>query len=148
MALINCPECGKEISDKAANCPNCAFPLQGSKPDGIVRVKTPSRSLDGSVSLVGHGFGLGGGAKLTIVDQSSGKVIWEGRAGEVAEFYLPGKTELFVSTPKGLTTAWGDGKGIVDPSTSKRWAITWNPRFLKYSGTMTFQAVDLVDSTD
>ena len=23
MALINCPECGKEISDKAASCPNC-----------------------------------------------------------------------------------------------------------------------------
>lgn len=23
MALINCSECGKEISDKAASCPNC-----------------------------------------------------------------------------------------------------------------------------
>lgn len=23
MSLINCPECGKEISDKAASCPNC-----------------------------------------------------------------------------------------------------------------------------
>lgn len=23
MAMINCPECGKEISDKAASCPNC-----------------------------------------------------------------------------------------------------------------------------
>lgn len=27
MALINCPECGKEISDKAASCPNCGCPL-------------------------------------------------------------------------------------------------------------------------
>lgn len=27
MSLINCPECGKEISDKAANCPNCGLPL-------------------------------------------------------------------------------------------------------------------------
>lgn len=25
MALINCPECGKEISDKADVCPNCGF---------------------------------------------------------------------------------------------------------------------------
>lgn len=25
--LINCPECGKEISDAANNCPNCGFPL-------------------------------------------------------------------------------------------------------------------------
>ncbi len=27
MALIKCPECGKEISDKAENCPNCGFPV-------------------------------------------------------------------------------------------------------------------------
>lgn len=27
MALINCPECGKAFSDKAATCPNCAYPL-------------------------------------------------------------------------------------------------------------------------
>ncbi len=27
MALIKCPECGKEISDKAAACINCGFPL-------------------------------------------------------------------------------------------------------------------------
>ena len=27
MALINCPECGKEISDKAKNCIYCGYPL-------------------------------------------------------------------------------------------------------------------------
>lgn len=27
MALINCPECRKEISDKAAACPNCGNPI-------------------------------------------------------------------------------------------------------------------------
>jgi hypothetical protein len=34
MALIKCPECGKEISDKAAACPNCGCPI-GSQPTGI-----------------------------------------------------------------------------------------------------------------
>ena len=28
MALIKCPECGKEISDKAAICPNCGCPIR------------------------------------------------------------------------------------------------------------------------
>lgn len=28
MALIKCPECGKEISDKAPACPNCGIPLR------------------------------------------------------------------------------------------------------------------------
>lgn len=27
MALIECPECGKRISDKAASCPNCGYAL-------------------------------------------------------------------------------------------------------------------------
>ncbi len=28
MALINCKECGKEISDQAKFCPNCGFPIK------------------------------------------------------------------------------------------------------------------------
>ena len=28
MALIKCPECGKEISDKAKSCPHCGFPIE------------------------------------------------------------------------------------------------------------------------
>lgn len=76
MALIKCPECEKEVSDKALNCPNCAFPLQESKPDGTVRIKTPSKSLDESISLSGGGFGLGGTAKLTIADKTNGKTLW------------------------------------------------------------------------
>lgn len=27
MALITCPECGKEISDQASVCPNCGAPV-------------------------------------------------------------------------------------------------------------------------
>ncbi len=30
MSMINCPECGKEISDKADTCPNCGCPLKSS----------------------------------------------------------------------------------------------------------------------
>lgn len=29
MALITCPECGREISDKAVSCPGCGFPMDG-----------------------------------------------------------------------------------------------------------------------
>lgn len=28
MALVNCPECDKQISDKAKACPNCGFPIE------------------------------------------------------------------------------------------------------------------------
>lgn len=29
MALIKCPECGKEVSDKSKKCPNCGVGLAG-----------------------------------------------------------------------------------------------------------------------
>jgi uncharacterized membrane protein YvbJ len=32
MALISCAECGKEVSDKAASCPNCGAPISGASP--------------------------------------------------------------------------------------------------------------------
>lgn len=30
MALINCPECGKEISDAAISCPHCGYTINRS----------------------------------------------------------------------------------------------------------------------
>lgn len=30
MALINCPECGKQISDKAPSCPDCGCPINNA----------------------------------------------------------------------------------------------------------------------
>jgi DNA-directed RNA polymerase subunit RPC12/RpoP len=29
MALIKCPECSTEVSDKAEKCPKCAYPILG-----------------------------------------------------------------------------------------------------------------------
>lgn len=34
MALIKCPECGKEISDVAESCPNCGYPIKGQQQIG------------------------------------------------------------------------------------------------------------------
>ena len=35
MALIKCPECGREISNAAAACPHCGFPLRQQKVDNV-----------------------------------------------------------------------------------------------------------------
>lgn len=32
MALIKCPECGKEISASASACPHCGYPIKEAKP--------------------------------------------------------------------------------------------------------------------
>lgn len=31
MALINCPECNKELSDKVKSCPHCGYPFENEK---------------------------------------------------------------------------------------------------------------------
>lgn len=31
MAMINCPECGNSISDQAAACPHCGYPIHSPK---------------------------------------------------------------------------------------------------------------------
>ena len=31
MAMIKCPECGTEVSDKAEKCPKCAYPIQSTQ---------------------------------------------------------------------------------------------------------------------
>lgn len=42
MALIDCPECGREVSSTASTCPACAYPLGTRTPP------TPTRSVSGS----------------------------------------------------------------------------------------------------
>ena len=51
MAMINCPECNKEISNKAFVCPDCGYPLSNniSNADFSIKKKTP-----------GKGFGVSG----------------------------------------------------------------------------------------
>lgn len=38
MALINCPECGKEISDMVKRCPNCGYPIKKKTNSRIIVV--------------------------------------------------------------------------------------------------------------
>lgn len=47
MALISCPECGKEISDKALSCPNCGNPInqQSQQEEYLCCPKCGSREL-------------------------------------------------------------------------------------------------------
>ena len=42
MALINCPECGKQISDKAVSCPNCGNPMN-PQPQQIQQIVQPQQ---------------------------------------------------------------------------------------------------------
>lgn len=46
MALIECPECGEQVSTLAAACPHCGFPMSGTAPEAGRRSRGPSRWTD------------------------------------------------------------------------------------------------------
>lgn len=42
MALIQCPECGKDISDAATSCPHCGYPIAQKAADSMQQQPDPA----------------------------------------------------------------------------------------------------------
>ena len=73
MAIVKCPECNREVSDKASACPNCGYQINSVKTDvqdnltfcGMFIVALiPSIFI--SVIICGC-FGWGSGAGMAII---------------------------------------------------------------------------------
>lgn len=132
MALIKCPECGKEVSDKAKACGNCGCPVEDSLPSGDVKIKISSLP---AVPL----FSAKQKASITSAD---GKVLWEGKVGEVAEIYFEGETEIIVKYHTSMSNFGGKCKGTIKPSKSKKYAVITKAGVSR----MVLQAVDVIDA--
>lgn len=50
MALLKCPECTHDVSDKAASCPNCGYPMN-------MQTSTKPRIRNGKPTKLPNGFG-------------------------------------------------------------------------------------------
>lgn len=51
MALIHCPECKREVSDKAPTCPNCGAPIAPQPSAPIVVQQAPAKKLIGPAGI-------------------------------------------------------------------------------------------------
>lgn len=90
MALIECPECNKEISDKANSCPNCGCPIiELIVRPGPVRIKIPNNIVAGWVGLFS--------SRKAEVKSKSGSILWEGKHGENASFTISEPTEIVIN---------------------------------------------------
>ena len=58
MTLAKCPECSREVSDRAVNCPGCGYPLRPSEIKAEVRALR-ERVLTGSLWLCLIGLPVG-----------------------------------------------------------------------------------------
>lgn len=90
MALITCPECHKEVSSFAENCPNCAYPLKNMGIDGktTIRIKIP--------------YIMKNGQDVHIINDDTGTEICTTKFGSVATFTITEDTYI--------SFKWGIGK--------------------------------------
>lgn len=51
MALINCPDCNREISDKAPTCPGCGAPISAAADIGTKATTIPYSDQEVAVML-------------------------------------------------------------------------------------------------
>lgn len=85
MALIICPECGKEISDKAAACIHCGYPLPEQPPEraGLIdSYKVAIPAYEGAaptkipaIKVVREVTGMGLAEAKSLVEQPSYYVV-------------------------------------------------------------------------
>lgn len=82
MALIKCPECGKEISDKAKVCPNCGIPMAVKNENVMIRFPICKGQLLNN--------------KCYVYDKKTNKVIACGNQGETVSFVCNKPTKIYV----------------------------------------------------
>lgn len=131
MAMIKCPECGKEISNKALTCPNCGCPIAETIMSGVVRIKIPNNIVVGLT-------GLFASRDATITDEDE-KVLWKGQHGENANFTIDKPTEILINLG-----GWANKvSGIVYPK--KKYSLVQDMG-IHMLATFRISEVDLIDA--
>ncbi len=80
MAMINCPECGKQISDKAAACPNCGCPIATMKDEKVVKIKLSREAR----------------FEIYVMDCRTGKTVARGRSQQTVSFEIDAPTQVII----------------------------------------------------
>ena len=130
MALIKCPECGKEVSDKAKACPNCGCPIEETNPNGEIKIKfLKSDNKFNNFT-----------AAQKVVLRVNGEEKWKGVVGECVELKLDGPSEIWVQYKTDLMNFGGEVVDIIDPSKGKKYCVFAQQAKLKTK--LSLQAVD------
>lgn len=82
MSLIRCPECGRDVSNKAEACPNCGSPILLKS--GIVMVRFPVKQ--GKVFK----------NRCAVFNKKTNKLIVAGWMGETLSFICDEPTSIYV----------------------------------------------------
>lgn len=128
MAMIKCPECGHDVSDKAKACPHCGFAVADNRPNGYIRVKlTCIRNRAQKVSIL-----------------STKGFLWEGSTGQIAEFYLDAPTDVCIKYHSFSGNLRTQCTTYIDPAKGKCYQVQI---FLgAFKNKICLNRVDIIDS--
>ena len=111
MPLVYCPDCRAEVSDRAAACPHCGYPIAGSPPVPVKPARLPkprsyittrfALGFTAAAALLGMmtmGFGIegeeGGVAFTAFAIWGSSLVVWWKARRAARAAALPGVAEI------------------------------------------------------
>lgn len=138
MALIKCPECGKEISNKATACIHCGFPIATANTIAKLTIKAQSRPA---------GFTM---KQLTMdIVSNSGKKLCTLEPGQVISIDIANDIEIYAIPTYGLSMAKERRKSNtlkISSQKSTRVQVAFLISFGALSSRVVLNEVDMIDS--
>ena len=98
MSLIDCDECGKKVSDKASQCPNCGAPITLINDDVMIRFPLLTKIQIATQPCY-------------VYDKNTGNIIATCRQGETATFKCDKPMNIYVS----IKGSFGKPEATVNP---------------------------------
>ena len=126
MALILCPECGKEVSSRSKVCPNCGYPIAEETND-IIRIK-----IEQTPDITTRG-------REVKIKDAYGNLLAKVRAGNVAEIQTD--KEISITFYTGIVSR---GTARVSPKNGGKYKASWN--YGIGFQTITCSRVDVIDA--
>lgn len=119
MALIKCPECGKDVSDKASNCIHCGYPIEELKQEKIEEINAQGDNLRAEKRYIDaldcyiKAANLGSShAQLWIGNIYSRGLGVEVDNKKAVQWYLKAAEQNHTDALNNLGVAYTDGKGV------------------------------------
>lgn len=129
MALITCPDCGAQVSDRAKNCIHCGAPLIAE--ENVLKIKTP-KNQEVVVNVV-----------YDFYDDHTGKRLASATKNSLVTIKLDAPTRIRAHR-SGL--GWKDFYLDYTPRGLSKYQIVQKKSFMKEW--MEFQEVEVFDSAD
>ena len=135
MALIKCPECGKEISDRAQACINCGCPISNTlSTSGKIMVKIPKLGLATLKTWKIDIFNTVGQKLCTVVEGSS------------AVLNIDKDMEIFAQFSKSAISPCRSENFMIHANKVNRIQVTCQKNFLGGVKRLVISEIDIIDS--